>query len=76
MVGFLKFCERRGWLARGVVDAQAITTPKVKSAGTIGIFSHEQLRKLLGKSCDKLRPYLILGGLCGLRTAETLRLDW
>ena len=76
VVGFLKFCERRGWLARGVIDAKAITTPKVKSTGTIAIFSPEQLQTLLGHSCDKLRPYFILGGLCGLRTAETLRLDW
>ena len=42
----------------------------------IAIFKPEELRLLLEQSSDKLRPYFVLGGLCGLRTAESLRLEW
>ncbi len=73
---FIRFCERRGWLARGAVDGTMIDSPKVKSNGAIEIFKPEELRLLLEQSSDKLRPYFVLGGLCGLRTAESLRIDW
>lgn len=73
---FLRFCERRGWLARGAIDGTMIDSPKVKSNGAIEIFKPEELRLLLEQSTDKMRPYFVLGGLCGLRTAESLRLEW
>lgn len=73
---FLRFCERRGWLARGAIEGASISSPKVKANGAIEIFTPEELRLLLEQSSDKMRPYFVLGGLCGLRTAESLRLEW
>jgi integrase len=73
---FLRFCERRGWLARGAIDGTMIDVPKVKTNGSIEIFTAEEMARLLAATEDNLVPFIAIGGFAGLRSAELQRLDW
>jgi integrase len=44
--------------------------------GDIGIYTPKEFRALLEMAEGPLMPLLAIGGLCGLRTAELLRLEW
>ncbi len=44
--------------------------------GDIGIYTAKEFRALLETAELRLQPLIAIGGLCGLRTAEILRLEW
>jgi integrase len=44
--------------------------------GDIGIYTAKEFRALLETADGSLKPLIAIGGLCGLRTAELLRLEW
>ena len=44
--------------------------------GEPGIFTPDQMRKLLDKAPARFLPFVAIGGFAGLRTAEIERLDW
>ena len=44
--------------------------------GDIGIYTPKEFRALLETAEGRLQPLIAIGGLCGLRTAEILRLEW
>jgi integrase len=44
--------------------------------GDIGIYTPKEFRALLETADGTLKPLIAIGGLCGLRTAELLRLEW
>jgi integrase len=44
--------------------------------GDIGIYTPKEFRAMLETAEGPLKPLIAIAGLCGLRTAELLRLDW
>jgi hypothetical protein len=68
--------------AFGVVRNYTRENPVVKTAkakvvrGEPGIFTPDQMRKLLENAPRTFLPFLAIGGFAGLRTAELERLDW
>lgn len=72
----MSFAARRGYVTRYHAAQMAeIETPK-PSPPQCSVFTPAELRKLLEAAGDEVRPALVLGGLCGLRTAEIGRIQW
>jgi len=70
------FARKRRYVLRDVVDEICeIESPKVGVA-EIGVFTPEQMRKMLNAAPVELKAVLAIGGFCGLRTAELQRLQW
>jgi integrase len=74
--GLLNYAVRRKYAPRDLLDElAAVERPEVTPSPTL-IFTPSELRELFGTAPASLVPWLIFGGLCGLRSAEILRLDW
>ena len=56
-------------------EIQAIQKPKVQHPDVI-IWTVGEMRELLTFTPKELLPFVVLGGFCGIRTAELLRLNW
>jgi integrase len=67
------FAVEQHWTAKNPV--QKSMRAKVVSPEP-GILTPEQFAALLTHASDETRPYWLLGGFCGLRSAELERLDW
>jgi len=68
-----QFAVARGFAA----DNPVAGTEKVKiKNGEIGIFSPDDIARLLAAADEDFRPCLALGAFAGLRTAEIERLAW
>lgn len=52
------------------------TTYKVESAGSPGIFTPDQMAKLLSHAEKEWVPYLAISAFAGVRSAEITRLQW
>jgi integrase len=77
LAAFFHFAQRRGFLPEGESTAvDRSERPSVKPVEP-EILSSEDYNKLL-KVCKnpKIKAFLVLGGLCGLRSAEIMRLRW
>jgi integrase len=72
--GFFEFARARGWCAQN--PAEGLVVPRVKSDLEPAIFTPDDLRKLLEAAEPDFVPCLVLGGLCGLRSAEVERIHW
>ncbi len=58
-------------------DNPVMKTAKAKVVrGEPGIFTPDQMRKLLEKAPARFLPFVAIGAFAGLRTAEIERLDW
>lgn len=69
------WAERQGHLLKGMNPFLGMVRYKeVKS--DVSIFTPEQIKSMLGKADETLRPFIALGAFAGLRTAELQRLDW
>ena len=71
-----KFCEARGYIARGdnpVALTEKITT---RNSEKIEIYTAEELAKLLEAAPDSFRPVIAIQAFAGLRSAEVMRIDW
>ena len=76
VTGLFHFARKQRYILRELVDEVAeIDAPKMENVET-GIFTPEQLRKILHAAADDIRPALAIGAFCGLRTAELQRMDW
>lgn len=72
----MSFAARRNYVTREhAAKISEIETPK-PSAPTCEVFTPSEFGKLLEAADDDIRPAIILGGFCGLRTAELARLLW
>jgi integrase len=67
------FAAEQHWTAKNPV--QKSMRAKVVSPEP-GILTPEQFAALLTHASDETRPYWLLGGFCGLRSAELERLEW
>jgi integrase len=70
------FAKRRGYLPKGEATV-AEALKRGKQADTdVGIFTPEQMEKLMRAATEDLIPVLAIGGFAGLRGAEIARLNW
>jgi len=56
-------------------ELEAVQRPKVPPPATL-VWTVEEFRELLEQAPTNHVPYLVLGGLCGMRSSEILRCDW
>lgn len=79
IVTMLRWCVRRKLAPRELLDeGQAVDRPRPESR-PIGILKPEEFADLLEGSRrfhPSLLGWIVLGGFCGLRTAELQRLEW
>jgi integrase len=74
---FLGWCVRKDFLspANRLAEADSMQTELANTA-EIEFYTPKEFRTLLEAAEGPIQPLLAIGGLCGLRTAELLRLDW
>lgn len=70
------FARDAGYLAKDRPTEAEATALAKQGTGEIEVFSPEEFAKLLKNADDHLLPFLVLGGMAGLRSAEILRLKW
>ncbi len=76
VTSLLTFAVRRKYAPRDfLTELEAVERPEVTHSQTL-IFSPAELSEMFDASREMLIPWLVFGGLCGLRSAEILRLDW
>ena len=72
--GFFKFARARGWCSMD--PTTGLVVPKVRGKGEPAIFTADEFSRLLRASSAEFLPCLVLGGFCGLRSAEIERIHW
>jgi len=70
------FARDAGYLVKGKPTEAESTTVAKQGDGEIEVFSPEEFSALLSAADAHLLPFLIFGGMAGLRSAEILRLKW
>jgi len=75
-VTLFAFARRRGYLPKGIATAIEEVPKRKDRGGEIGIYTPAQFRTLLENIRPEFVPYIAIGGLAGLRSAEISRLDW
>jgi integrase len=76
LVTLFRFAQRQGYLPEGKTEAEKTEARDSGADGEIGIFTPEEMRRLLAATRRDVRPFLVLGAFAGIRTAEIKRLDW
>ncbi len=76
VVGLFNFAKAAGYLNRDRKSAAEHTAVARKTVEAIEVFAPADFAKLLTAADDVILPYFVLGGFCGLRTAEIMRLNW
>jgi integrase len=76
IVSLFNFAKSSGYLNRDRTTAAAHTALARKNVEAIEIFTPQEFAKLLTAASDAVLPLFVLGGFCGLRTSEVLRLNW
>ncbi len=76
VVGLFNFAKSAGYLNRDRKSAAEHTARARKVVEAIEVFAPADFAKLLTAADDVILPYFVLGGFCGLRTAEIMRLNW
>jgi len=70
------FARERGFLARDKkTEAELLSRANEKSSA-IGIYTADEIRKILLSAPEELIPPIALGAFGGLRSTEVFRLDW
>lgn len=72
----LSYAREEGYLPRGVQTEAEFSKRYDGKGGEIGIYTPEKLRTLLFQIEPRLAPFVAIGALAGLRTAEIVRLEW
>ena len=72
---FLNYCKKKDYLPEDVDLLRKIEVRKERIQD-VAIYSPEELALMLGNAPQKLIPVIVLGGFCGLRTSEIMRLEW
>ena len=76
LIMLFNFAKRKGYLPRELENAAELVERRKDVGGEIQILTPENFAQLLDRSPETFLPYLALGGLAGLRSAEICRLDW
>jgi integrase len=76
LVTLFSFARKKKHLPRGEKSEAEFSTRFDDKGGAIGIYSPEQLKVLLTNIDARFVPFVALGGLAGLRSAEIVRLEW
>jgi integrase len=76
IVSLFNFAKSSGYLNRDRTTAAEHTVLARKNVEAIEVFTPQEFAKLLTAAGDVVLPLFVLGGFCGLRTAEVLRLHW
>jgi integrase len=77
VVGSLfQFARRQRYVDRELADEIAEIDMGRPAPTKTGIFTPDQMERLLRNCPDDLIPALAIAGFCGLRMAEVARLDW
>jgi integrase len=76
VVLLFNFAKAAGYLNRDQTTAAEATSLARKTEAEIEVFTPAEMASLLAVADGVALPFLILGGFCGLRTAEILRLQW
>ncbi len=76
VVSLFNFARRMKYVATDLaLEVAEIPTPK-KQHAAIGIYTPDQIEKMLGKADSEITPALAIAAFAGLRLAEVSRLDW
>ncbi len=76
ITGLFHFARRQKFVHREVVEEVCeLETPKSEQVET-GIYTPDQMQRLLDGVPKDLRAVIAIGAFCGLRTAELQRLEW
>jgi len=70
------FARDNGYLAKGKPTEAESTTVAKQGDGEIEVFTPAEFALLLTAADEHLLPFLVFGGMAGLRSAEILRLKW
>jgi integrase len=76
VVLLFNFAKAAGYLNRDQTTAADATSLARKTEAEIEVFTPAEMASLLAAADEVALPFLVLGGFCGLRTAEVLRLQW
>jgi len=76
LVLLFRFAQKQGYLPEGRTEAEKTESIGDDGEGEIGIFTADEMRRLLNAARNDVLPYLVLGAFAGIRTAEIVRLDW
>ncbi len=76
LVTLFNFAKKRGYLPRQEKSAPELISKRKDIGGEIQILSPTEYTTLLSHTPSSFLPYVGLGGLAGLRTAEIARLEW
>jgi integrase len=71
----VRFAERRGHVQKGRVDLLGVERAE-SPPSEVSIYAPEELGRLVAASREDFLPFVAIGALAGLRTAELCRLDW
>ena len=74
---WLQWAVRKDYLAvtHRLAEADAMRPERANTA-EVAFYSPREFAALLEAADESARPFIAIGGLAGLRTAELLRLDW
>ncbi|MBX3733554.1 MAG: tyrosine-type recombinase/integrase [Verrucomicrobiae bacterium] len=76
IVSLFHFARRQRYITRDQADELAeLDAPKPEPSKT-GIFSVEEMRRILEAAPDDIRPALAIAAFTGIRTAELARITW
>lgn len=70
---FLAYSRERGWVDGNPIAGLAPARVAAKDATA---YTPPEVAAILAAACDRARPLLALIAFAGIRTAESLRLDW
>lgn len=75
IVTLFNYARRVGYLPDRTTAATKAA--KAKEIGReIYIYSADEMARLLQHASEKMKPFLVLCGFCGLRAAEAMRIEW
>ncbi len=74
IAGLYKYAKARGWTAGNPADGLAV--PRIRGGAEPEVFTPDEFSALLAAATPDFLPVLVLGGFCGLRSAEIERIHW
>jgi len=70
------FARDKGYLPRERIHAAKLVKKKKENSPPIGIYTPEEIRKILGAADKRFIPALAIAAFAGLRSSEIFRLEW
>jgi integrase len=76
LITLFSFARQKGHLPRDRQTEAEFSARYNDKGGEIGIYTAAELELLLSRIEPRLVPFVAIGGLAGLRSAEIVRLEW